>query len=75
LQPEIHRQGIISGGKSLSVNLFIGPEGGFSPLEVEFARGCGILPISLGNRVLRADTAGLVAASIILYECGDMDPV
>ena len=75
LQPEIHRQGIISGEKSLSVNLFIGPEGGFSPLEVEFARGCGILPISLGNRVLRAETAGLVASSIILYEYGDMDPV
>jgi 16S rRNA (uracil1498-N3)-methyltransferase len=75
LQPEIHRQETISGEKPLAVNLFIGPEGGFSPLEVEFARGCGILPISLGKRVLRAETAGLVAASIILYEYGDLDPV
>jgi len=75
LQPEFHRQEIVSGEKPLSVNLFIGPEGGFSPLEVEFARGCGILPISLGRRVLRAETAGVVAASIILYEYGDMDPV
>lgn len=75
LQPEIHRQETISGGKTLSVNLFVGPEGGFSPLEVEFARGCGITPVSLGKRVLRAETAGLVAASIILYEYGDMDPV
>ena len=57
-----------------SVNLFIGPEGGFSPAEVEFARGCGALPITLGRRVLRAETAGLVAATAILYECGDLDP-
>ena len=56
-----------------SVNLFIGPEGGFSPAEVEFARACGVLPITLGRRVLRAETAGLVAATAILYECGDLD--
>lgn len=56
-----------------SVNLFIGPEGGFSPSEVEFARGCGIVPVTLGRRVLRAETAGLVAATAILYEFGDLD--
>jgi 16S rRNA (uracil1498-N3)-methyltransferase len=74
LRSEIYRQRIISEKTSLSVNLFIGPEGGLSPSEVEFARGCGILPISLGSRILRAETAGLVAASAILYECGDLDP-
>lgn len=57
-----------------SVNIFIGPEGGFSPSEVEFARSCGILPITLGSRVLRAETAGLVAATAVFYECGDLDP-
>jgi 16S rRNA (uracil1498-N3)-methyltransferase len=57
-----------------SVNLFIGPEGGFSPAEVEFARARGVLPITLGSRVLRAETAGLVAATAVLYECGDLDP-
>lgn len=56
-----------------SVNLFIGPEGGFSPSEVEFARGCGITSVSLGRRVLRAETASLVAATAILYEYGDLD--
>ena len=75
LQPEIRREEPTSGGKPLSVNIFVGPEGGFSPLEVEFARDCGIVPVSLGKRVLRSETAGLVAASIILYEYGDMDPV
>ncbi|GAI24816.1 unnamed protein product, partial [marine sediment metagenome] len=74
LRSEIYRQRIISGKNSLSVNLFIGPEGGFSPFEVEFARGCGILPISLGSRVVRAETTGLVAATAILYECGDLEP-
>ena len=57
-----------------SVNIFIGPEGGFSPSEVEFARSCGILPITLGSRVLRAETAGLVAATVVFYEYGDLDP-
>jgi len=55
-----------------SVNLFVGPEGGFSSADVEFARNCGILPITLGKRVLRAETAGLVAATAILYEYGDL---
>ena len=59
---------------SLSVNLFIGPEGGFTHSEVELARGCGIVPVTLGSRVLRAETAGLVAASAVFYECGDLDP-
>ena len=69
LQGELHRS-----GDSLSVNLFIGPEGGFAPSEVDLARSCGVLPVTLGGRVLRAETAGLVAASAILYECGDLDP-
>jgi len=74
LRSEIYRQRIISARNPLSVNLFIGPEGGFSYSEVEFAQNCGILPVSLGSRVLRAGTAGLVAATAILYECGDLDP-
>lgn len=55
------------------VSIFVGPEGGFSPNEVGFARSCGIVPVSLGRRILRAETAGLVAAAIMLYEFGDMD--
>jgi len=73
LRSEIYRKRIISEKHYLSVNLFIGPEGGFSPLEVEFARDCGITPISLGGRVVRSETAGLVAATAIFYECGDLE--
>jgi 16S rRNA (uracil1498-N3)-methyltransferase len=40
-----------------------GPEGGLSPAEEAAARACGFLPVSLGPRVLRADTAPLVVLS------------
>jgi 16S rRNA (uracil1498-N3)-methyltransferase len=74
LRSQIYRRRIISDKNPSSVNLFIGPEGGFSPFEMEFAQECGIVPITLGGRVLRAETAGLVAVTAILYECGDLDP-
>jgi 16S rRNA (uracil1498-N3)-methyltransferase len=59
--------------KPFSVNLFVGPEGGFTEQEVALARQYGILPVSLGPRILRAETAGLVAASAILYALGDLE--
>jgi len=57
---------------SVHVNLFIGPEGGFQKGEVEYAQTWEIIPITLGKRILRSETAGLVAASAILYETGDL---
>jgi len=59
--------------KESAISIFIGPEGGFSSHEVEFARSCRIVPVSLGRRILRAETAGLVAAAITLYEFGDLN--
>ncbi len=58
--------------RPFSVNLFIGPEGGFTPQEIEQGQRYGAIPVTLGPRILRAETAGLVAASAILYELGDM---
>lgn len=58
--------------KPFSVNLFIGPEGGFAFEEVILAQQYGIVPITLGPRILRAETAGLVVAAAILYELGDL---
>lgn len=58
--------------RPFSINLFIGPEGGFTFEEVILAQRYGIVPITLGPRILRAETAGLVAAAAILYELGDL---
>ena len=52
--------------------LIIGPEGGISEAELEAARAAGTVPVSLGRRILRAETAGLVAISAIFYETGDL---
>lgn len=52
--------------------LIIGPEGGISEFELELARKNGAAPVSLGKRILRAETAGVVALSAILYETGDL---
>ena len=52
--------------------LIIGPEGGISEGELAKTREAGAVPVSLGRRILRAETAGLVAMSAIFYETGDL---
>ncbi len=54
------------------IHLFIGPEGGFTAEEIEAARGLGVISITLGPRILRAETAGLVAATAIFYDRGEL---
>lgn len=54
------------------VAVFIGPEGGFSPDEAEMARTHGAVPVSLGPRILRTETAAIAACSILMYELGGM---
>ena len=49
------------------IGIFIGPEGGFERGEVEAAVAQGIKPISLGKRILRTETAGLAALSILMF--------
>jgi len=50
----------------------VGPEGGFSEGEVDEAKGSGFTPVTLGRRILRAETASLCLLSILQYELGDM---
>lgn len=52
------------------VCVLIGPEGGFSSREAEEAVRAGFIPVGLGRRVLRAETATLAIISIIQYELG-----
>lgn len=60
------------GGDYPPVNLFIGPEGGFTPDEVDMGRRRGAVTVSLGQRILRAETAGVVAAAAVLYHVGEL---
>jgi len=52
-------------------SLIIGPEGGFSPAEVEAARQAGIQMATLGPRILRAESVALAAAAVVLSRAGD----
>ncbi len=54
------------------VSLLVGPEGGFSAREAQAAGEAGVRIVSLGPRILRAETAGLVAATLVLCATGDM---
>lgn len=50
-----------------SILVFIGPEGDFSGIEVELAKGCGCIPVTLGELVLRVETAAVAVASFIRF--------
>lgn len=58
--------------RPFSLNIFIGPEGGFSSFEIQRAQAYGIVPVSLGPRILRAETAAIAATAITLYDTGDL---
>ena len=54
-----------AGGQSIGI--FIGPEGGFERSEVELAADRGAVPVSLGKRILRTETAGLAVLSVLMF--------
>lgn len=54
--------------KGNDVAVYIGPEGGFSKEEIALAISNNITPVTLGKRILRTETAGLVTSVILLYE-------
>ena len=49
------------------VAVLIGPEGGFTSVEVDQARESGIIPVSLGPRTLRTETAAIVSSALAIY--------
>ena len=61
-----------SGPYGAEISVFIGPEGGFTPEEIDLARVKGIAPVSLGNRILRAETAAIVTVGAVLYELDEL---
>ena len=65
---ETKRQRILSGiqpGQKVAV--FIGPEGGFDEKEVEEAKKAGFQVLTLGRRILRTETAGMMLLSVLGY--------
>lgn len=68
---DLARKVMDNAAKQKSVGIFIGPEGGFSDEEIEYAASNGINAISLGNRILRTETAGLCVLSILMFKISE----
>ena len=51
-----------------SVAILIGPEGGFEENEIQYAKEKGVLPITLGRRILRTETAGMTVLAVLMMQ-------
>ena len=58
--------------KTQRVVLLIGPEGGLSETEIDYVSQCGFLPLNLGPRILRTETAAVAAITALQCFFGDM---
>jgi 16S rRNA (uracil1498-N3)-methyltransferase len=56
---------VVNGTRATDIIVLIGPEGDFSPEEVDMATAAGYIPVSLGEQVLRVDTAAIAVAAYI----------
>jgi len=54
----------------VNINIFIGPEGGFTHKEIDIAKSFGVTPVTLGKNILRSETAGLLASTLVLNHFG-----
>jgi 16S rRNA (uracil1498-N3)-methyltransferase len=61
---------LLHGYKGNSLTLVVGPEGGLSREEVDLASQNGFTPVTLGKRILRMETAAILAAGLALYDLG-----
>jgi 16S rRNA (uracil1498-N3)-methyltransferase len=55
-----------------SCSVCVGPEGGFEESEIGKMRGFGFIPVSLGGRILRTETAAIVGVGVIQFYLGDL---
>ena len=56
-----------------SLGILIGPEGGIEKTEIDLLRSIGFIPVTLGKRILRTETAGLAAVSAMMSLYGEME--
>jgi 16S rRNA (uracil1498-N3)-methyltransferase len=57
---------------SRRICVMVGPEGGFTAEEVASARDRGFIPVKVGQRILRTETAAITLVGILQYELGDI---
>ena len=62
---------IESAAPGQEIGVFIGPEGGFEEAEVALAMQSGFMPVTLGKRILRTETAGLTVMAWLMYQLED----
>lgn len=62
----------LQAGKAQRIVLLIGAEGGFTLEEAERVTAAGGVSVTLGPRILRAETAAMAAMAVVQYECGDL---
>lgn len=55
------------------IGLIVGPEGGFSDVEMEEMKQAGAKLVTLGPRILRTETAGMIFPALVLYQRGEME--
>ncbi len=66
---ETELRAVLAGLKQTArLGAFIGPEGGYSPTEIRQALEAGLTAVSLGPRILRAETAAISLCAIVMYE-------
>lgn len=64
---------LINSNNTKKVLVIIGPEGGFTEKEVLTVKEMGGISVTLGPRILRTETAGMVVLTMLLYESGDLE--
>ena len=66
------KEGLDKFDYSEPIHIIIGPEGGFELEEIKKLEAVGVKAVSLGPRILRTETAGIVSSTMALYEFGDL---
>lgn len=72
LEKENSVKAALQSKKAQRVGFFIGPEGGFDTAEIDKAKQYGVIPVTLGSRIMRTETAGFAILTSIMYEYDQM---
>ena len=67
-----HLKRVVRQCPTQKIYVMIGPEGGFTEAEVTLAKEKGFIPVKLGQRILRTETAAITMVGILQYELGDL---